>query len=76
MSDINVNLTRVQFEQLRTKIAAKGLNLVGDAGEATAQGVTVAYQYAEPNLSIDIVHSTMPHWMVEHSLKGWISANV
>jgi hypothetical protein len=75
MADVDVIMTRSQFEQARTKIAAKGVTLVGDAGEVTEAGVTLDFTFVEPKLSINILKCSYPKFMVEHSIKGWFHDN-
>lgn len=50
------NLTWAQFDAKRQQLNQHGINITGIAGTVTNSGVTLAYDYREPVLSLSIVN--------------------
>lgn len=75
MSKLTFNLTRTQLETARKKLQLKGVNVVGDNGTLSAEGVTVDFAYAEPVFTITVASKPfyVPEAVVESKIRNWFS---
>jgi hypothetical protein len=65
-------LTRPKFEAARAKLASEQISVVGDSGTISKSGVSVQFDYVEPDLKISVLeYGGYPHWVVNHAIAGW-----
>jgi hypothetical protein len=84
VQDISITLSRPAFESKRRELLQKGVNLpaTGDRGEASAQGVVVAFTF-EPGagggrfgvLTLRLVDKPLffPDTLVESHIREWFA---
>lgn len=68
------NLTRQQLEEKRAALAKEGVQLDGDSGTVTKEGVTITFTYGEPSLIVAVTnYGGHPSFFVNHAVKNWFS---
>lgn len=65
-------LTRQQLEAKRAELAAQGIQLEGDSGTVSKQGVTITFTYGEPSLIVTVTnYGGHPSFFVNHAVSSW-----
>lgn len=75
---IEVPMSDAQFEAAGEKLRAKGLELTGDAGTLSKDGVTAKYVHADGKLTIEVVDHPkfFPLTMIEAQLRAYLEQAV
>ncbi len=75
---IQIPITDAQFVSLTTRLRSNGIDLDGDTGTLTKDGVTAAYTHAEGRLTVEITDrpSLLPLSLIEAKLQSWLEQSV
>lgn len=71
---LTFTLTREQFEAKRKEAKQEGFDLNGDKGTTPPyRGVTLDYDYREPNLVVTIHANMLVRAFAEKSVRAWLA---
>ncbi len=75
---ISIPITASQFASLTTRLSANGIEMVGDTGTLTKDGVTAQYTHADGTLTVEITDrpSYYPISLIETKLKSWLEQSL
>ncbi len=75
---ISLPLTDAQFASLAGRLRTNGIDMVGDTGTLTKDGVTAIYTHAAGQLTVEITHhpSYYPIPLIESKLQSWLEQSV
>ncbi len=71
-------MTEAQFAAAAQRLRTNGIELTGNAGTLTKDGVTAKYTYASGKLAIEIVDrpSLLPLSLIEGKLRAYLEQSV
>jgi len=75
---ISIPITASQFTSLATRLHANGIDMVGDTGTLTKDGVTAQYTHADGTLTVEITDrpSYYPTSLIESKLQSWLEQSL
>jgi len=75
---ISIPITASQFASLATRLKANGIEMVGDTGTLTKDGVTAQYIHSDGKLTIEITDrpSYYPISLIEAKLQSWLEQSL
>jgi|GEM_PF-1156416 len=75
---ISIPLTDAQFASLAARLHTNGIDMVGETGTLTKDGVTASYTHAAGQLTVEITHhpSYYPLPLIESKLHNWLQQSV
>jgi hypothetical protein len=74
----SIPITASQFASLATRLRTNGIDMVGDTGTLTRDGVTAQYTHANGKLTIEITDrpSYYPVPLIEAKLQSWLEQSL
>jgi len=75
---LSIPITASQFASLATRLRTNGIDMVGDTGTLTKDGVTAQYTHANGKLTIEITDrpSYYPVPLIEAKLQSWLEQSL
>ncbi len=75
---LSIPLTDAQSVPLADRLRTNGIDMVGDTGTLTKDGVTAQYTHADGKLTIEIVDrpSYYPVSLIEAKLQSWLDQSL
>jgi hypothetical protein len=75
---LSIPITASQFASLATRLRTNGIDMVGDTGTLTKDGVTAQYTHADGKLTIEITDrpSYYPVSLIETKLQSWLEQSL
>jgi hypothetical protein len=75
---LSIPLTDAQFVSLADRLRTNGIDMVGDTGTLTKDGVTANYTHAAGQLTIEITHHPIyyPIALIESKLRSWLEQSI
>ncbi len=75
---LTIPISDAQFASLATRLRTNGIDMVGDTGTLTKDGVTAQYTHANGALTIEITDrpSYYPISLIETKLQSWLEQSL
>jgi hypothetical protein len=72
---VEVPLTEAQFDEASRRLRAAGIDISGQAGTLSRDGITANYRYANGVLSIEVVNKPflLPLSLIESQMRSYIA---
>jgi len=75
---ISIPITDAQFVSLAARLRTNGIEMLGDTGTLTKDGVTAQYTHANGNLTVEITDRPFyyPVSLIEAKLQSWLEQSL